>query len=109
MDQKICRRHKEDGHDYGNRQAADDGAGERSVLLAAGFHRECHRDEAENGGEGSHENRPQAHAAGKRHGFPNWLASLRNTRVTSTMRMLLETTIPVIMMTPIRDITFNVV
>ncbi len=37
------------------------------------------------------------------------MPSLRSDRVNSTIRMLFETTIPVIMMTPINDMTLTVV
>ena len=90
-------------------EAADDGAGQRRVLLAARFEAEGHGNHAEQRGQRSHQNGAQANLAGLHGCFAEAAFPARGERsANSTIRMLFETTMPVIMMTPISDMMFSV-
>src|SRR6267378_6525231 len=56
-------RHEDERGDRRKNQAADDGAAERRVLLAALAQAQRHRRHADDHGKRGHENRPEAHIA----------------------------------------------
>ena len=100
---------KHSQHD-GNRQAADDGPGQRRVGFAAsakfqaaiGINPNSVASDVINTGR---KRTRQANETASRSGRP----SARSRLVNSTMRMLLETTMPTIITTPINDMTLSVV
>src|SRR5579875_1376778 len=64
VNDEVDRRHKEDGNDDGDCQTADDGAGQRRVLLAAGLKAEGHGNHAQQRCERGHQDGAQADFAG---------------------------------------------
>ena len=61
--------HEKHGDDHGEREAADDGAGQRRVLLAAGFQAERHGNHAQQRGQRGHQDRTQTDFAGLHRGL----------------------------------------
>src|SRR5690242_2587094 len=62
------------GHNDGNQQTANNGAGQGSVLFASRFGPDGHGDHAQDGGEGGHKNGAESHARGERNRFFHRLA-----------------------------------
>ncbi len=58
------RRHKDEGGDRCQREAADDGAAERRVLLAAITEAKCHGEHTDDHSEGCHADGTEASGAG---------------------------------------------
>ncbi len=110
IEDQVSGRDDEHGQHHRNSQSADDGPGQRRVGLAAGAQLECHRNAgrlsvaSEVISTGRSRTR-QASDTASRNGRP----SSRSRLVNSTIRMLLETTMPTIITTPISDMTFSVV
>ena len=102
--------HKEQRCDGGEQQAADHGAAQRSVLLAAFAHAQRHRHHADDHGQRGHQHRPEAGEAGLQRGFgggsvPSAICSLAKL----TTRMLLAVATPMHMIEPVRAGTLSVV
>src|SRR5208337_5662264 len=62
--QQIRRRDNEDGQKDRRSETADDGAGQRCILLTPGSHLQGHRHHSDDGGKRRHQNRTQADAEG---------------------------------------------
>src|SRR5262249_44716373 len=100
---------KKNGERYRERQTAEKSACKRCIALASFAQLQCHRQQTDDRGQRSHKYRTKADTTAQGHSFTNLIPWLHNSRVNSTIRMLLETAMPVNMTTPISDMTFSVV
>src|ERR1700686_1052906 len=71
---EVSRRHEINGHDDGNEQAPDNGAGQRSISLRSGAELQSHGEQAKDGSQRSHQHRPKTQTRSDRNGFLERLA-----------------------------------
>ena len=100
-------RHKKERRERGEKQAADDGAAERSVLLAAFAEAEGHGHHADDHGESGHDDRTDANEAGFESGVAAFLPSAICSRAKETIKMLLAVATPMHMIAPVSEGTFK--
>src|SRR5580765_6841052 len=67
VNHQVHRGHEKDGQYDGHSQAADHRTSQRGVLFAARLHAECHGQQSQQGGEGSHQDGAQADFASFHH------------------------------------------